>query len=85
MMVIGFGEVQFGRLGPITMYVVFRMLGYVLVPITPAPRRELGLKISRNEELLNIYRQTPHKLPHEASRIRRVLLGTAAQLCRNIA
>jgi hypothetical protein len=40
--------------------------------------RELGSEISRNEELLNIHRQTPHKLPHEVSRIRRVLLGNAA-------
>jgi hypothetical protein len=27
-----------------------------------------------------MYRQTPHKSPHEVSRTRRVLLGTAAQL-----
>jgi hypothetical protein len=31
---IGFGEL--GRLGRITLTVVFRMLGYVLVPTTPA-------------------------------------------------
>jgi hypothetical protein len=42
--------------------------------------RELGLQISRNGELVNIYRQTPQKSPHEDSRIRRVLHGTAAQL-----
>jgi hypothetical protein len=58
------------------------MLGYVFVPTTPAPR-VLGLEVSRNEELVNMYRQTPHKSPHEVSRIRRVLLGTAAQLYRN--
>jgi hypothetical protein len=46
-------------------------------------RRELSAEVSRNEELVNIYRQTPHKPPHEVSRIRWVLLGTAAQLCRN--
>jgi hypothetical protein len=39
--------------------------------------------ISRNEELVNIYRQTPYKSRHEVSRIRPVLLGTSAQLCRN--
>jgi hypothetical protein len=31
-------EVQLGRLGRITLAVVFVMLGYVLVPTTPAPR-----------------------------------------------
>jgi hypothetical protein len=50
---------------------------------TRGTRRELGSEISMNDELVNIYRQTPHKSPHEVSRIRRVLLGTAAQLCRN--
>jgi hypothetical protein len=50
---------------------------------TRCTRRELGSESSRNEELVNIYRQTPHKSPHEVSRIRWVLLGTAAQLCRN--
>jgi hypothetical protein len=50
---------------------------------TPGTRRELGSEISKNEELVNIYRQTPHKSPHEVSRIRRVLLGIAAQLCRS--
>jgi hypothetical protein len=33
---------------------------------------------------MTIYRQVPHKSPHEVSRTRRVLLGTAAQLYRNI-
>jgi hypothetical protein len=51
---------------------------------TRCTRRELGSEISRNEELVNIYRQTPHKSPQEVSRIRWVLLGSAAQLCRNI-
>jgi hypothetical protein len=51
---------------------------------TRGARRELGSEFSRNEELVNTYRQTPHKSPHEVSRIRCwVLLGTAAQLCRN--
>jgi hypothetical protein len=50
---------------------------------TRGTRRELGSEISRNEELVNTYQQPPHKSPHEVSRIRRVLLGTAAQLCRN--
>jgi hypothetical protein len=50
---------------------------------TRGTRRELGSKISGNEKLPNIYRQTSHKSPHEVSRIRRVLHGTAAQLCRN--
>jgi hypothetical protein len=50
---------------------------------TRGTRRELGSEIRRDEELANIYRQTPHKSPHEVSRIRRVLLGTSAQLCRN--
>jgi hypothetical protein len=45
--------------------------------------RELGWEVSRKEELVNIYRQTPRKSPREVSRIRWVLLGTAAQLCRN--
>jgi hypothetical protein len=31
-------------------------------------RRESGSEVSRNEELVNIYRQTPHKSPHEVSR-----------------
>jgi hypothetical protein len=31
-------EVQLDRLGRITLAVVFGMLGYVLVPTTPAPR-----------------------------------------------
>jgi hypothetical protein len=37
---IGFGEgeVQLGRQGRITLTVVFGMLGYVLVPTTPALR-----------------------------------------------
>jgi hypothetical protein len=43
---------------------------------TRGTRRELGSEVSRNdEELVNIYRQTPHKSPHEVSRIRWVLLG----------
>jgi hypothetical protein len=50
---------------------------------TRGTRRELGSEMSRNEELDNICRQTPHKSPHEVSRIRLVLLGTAAQLCWN--
>jgi hypothetical protein len=32
------GKVQLGRYKRITLTVVFGMLGYVLVPITPAPR-----------------------------------------------
>jgi hypothetical protein len=32
------GEVQLGRQGRITLTVVLGMLGYVLVPTTPAPR-----------------------------------------------
>jgi hypothetical protein len=52
------------------------MLGNVLVPTIPAPtrgtRRELGSEINENEDLINIYRQTPRKSPHEVSRIRRV-------------
>jgi hypothetical protein len=44
---------------------------------TRGTRRQLGSEISRNEKLANIYRQTPHKSPHEVSRIRRVLLCTA--------
>jgi hypothetical protein len=32
------GEVQLGRFGRITLTVVFGMLGYLLVPTTPAPR-----------------------------------------------
>jgi hypothetical protein len=50
---------------------------------TRGTRQELGLDVNRNEELVNIYRQTPHKSPNEVSRIRWVLLGTAAQLGRN--
>jgi hypothetical protein len=50
---------------------------------TRGTHRELGSEISRTEELVNMYRQAPHKSSHEASRIRRVLLGIAAQLCRN--
>jgi hypothetical protein len=50
---------------------------------TRGTRRELGSKISCNDELVNIYRQTPHKSPHEVSRILWVLLVTAAQLYRN--
>jgi hypothetical protein len=50
---------------------------------TRGTRRELGSEVSRNEELVNIYLQTPHKSPHEGSRIRWVLLGTTVQLCRN--
>jgi hypothetical protein len=46
-------------------------------------RRKLGSEVSRNEDLVNIYRQTPHQSPQEVSRIRWVLLGTAARLCRN--
>jgi hypothetical protein len=51
---------------------------------TRSTRQNLGLQFSRNEELVNMSRQIPHKSPHEVSRIRRVLLGAAAQLCRNI-
>jgi hypothetical protein len=51
---------------------------------TRGARPELGSKISRNKELVKMHRQNPHKSPHEVSRIRRVLLRTAAQLCRNI-
>jgi hypothetical protein len=65
------------------------MVGYVLVPPTPAPRvAHIGnwaCKSLRNNKLVNIYRQTPQKTPHEVSQIRRVLLGNAARLCRNIA
>jgi hypothetical protein len=50
---------------------------------TRGKRRELGSEVRRNDELEHIYRKTPHKSPHEVSRIRWVLLGTAAQLCRN--
>jgi hypothetical protein len=50
---------------------------------TRGTRRELGSEVSRNKELVNTYRQTPHKSPHEVSRIRWVLLGNAPQLCRN--
>jgi hypothetical protein len=50
---------------------------------TRGTRRELGSEVSRNEALVNPYRQTTHNSPHEGSRIRWVLLGTAAQLCRN--
>jgi hypothetical protein len=50
---------------------------------TRGTRRELGSEVSKNEELVNIYRQSLHKSPHEVSRIRWVLLGIAAQLCRN--
>jgi hypothetical protein len=45
--------------------------------------RELGSEVSRTEEMVNIYLQAPHKSPHEVSRIRLVLLGTAAKLCGN--
>jgi hypothetical protein len=51
--------------------------------LTRGTRRELGSEISRNEELVKIYQKKPHKSPDEVSRIRRVLLGTAAQLRRN--
>jgi hypothetical protein len=51
--------------------------------LTRRTRRELGSEISRSEELVNSYRKTLHKSPLEVSRIRRVLLGNAAQLCRN--
>jgi hypothetical protein len=50
---------------------------------TRGTRREFGSEIIWYEGLVNIYRQTPHKSPHEVSRIRRVLLGIPAQLCRN--
>jgi hypothetical protein len=50
---------------------------------TRGTRRELGSEVNKNEELVNIYRQTPHISPHEVSRIRWVLLGTAAELWRN--
>jgi hypothetical protein len=50
---------------------------------TRGTRRELGSEIIRNDESVKINRQTPHISPHEVSRIRRVLLGTAARLCRN--
>jgi hypothetical protein len=50
---------------------------------TRGTRRELGSEVSRTDKLVNTYRQNPHKSPHEVSRIRWVLLGTAAQLCRN--
>jgi hypothetical protein len=50
---------------------------------TRGTRRELGSEVSRNDELVNMYPQTTHKSPHEVSRIRWVLLGTAAQLCWN--
>jgi hypothetical protein len=50
---------------------------------TRGTRRELGSEVNRNEELVNIYRQTPHKSSQEVSRLRWVLLGTAAQRCRN--
>jgi hypothetical protein len=50
---------------------------------TRGTRRELGSEVNRNEVLVNIYRQTPHKSSQEVSRLRWVLLGTAAQLCRN--
>jgi hypothetical protein len=50
---------------------------------THTTRRQLGSEISRNEELVNIYRQTPHISPHEVNR--QVLVGTAAQHCRNTA
>jgi hypothetical protein len=45
---------------------------------TRGTRRELGSQVNRNEELVNTYRQTPHKSSQEVSRLRWVLLGTAA-------
>jgi hypothetical protein len=53
---------------------------------TRGTRWELGSEISRNEELVNRYRQTPHKLFDEVSHIRRMLSNpkhTAARLCQN--
>jgi hypothetical protein len=51
---------------------------------TRGTRRELGLEIIRNEELVNMCCQTPDSSPHWVSRIWRVLLGTTAKLCQNI-
>ena len=50
---------------------------------TRGTRRELGSEVNRNEDLVDMYRQTPYISSQEVSRLRRVLLGTAAQLCRN--
>jgi hypothetical protein len=36
---------------------------------TRGTRRELGLEVSINEEFVNMHRQTPHRSPHEVSRI----------------
>jgi hypothetical protein len=66
--------------------VVIGMLGYVLVScayhtrLTHGTRRKLGSEMSRIWQT-HIYRQALHKSPHEVSRIRRLLLGTVAQLC----
>jgi hypothetical protein len=50
---------------------------------TRGTRQEVGSEVDRNEEFINIYRQTPHKSSQEVSRLRWALLGTTAQLCRN--
>ena len=50
---------------------------------TRGTRRELGSEVNRNEELVDIYRQTPHTSSNEVSRLGWVLLGIAAQQCRN--
>jgi hypothetical protein len=50
---------------------------------TRGTRRELGSGIIRNESLVDEYRQTSHKPTYDVSRIRRTLLGIAAQLSRN--
>jgi hypothetical protein len=85
---LGRGEVHLGRLGRITLTVGGVWNAWVRAYAdqtrpTRGTRWESSLLISGNEELVNSYGQAPHKSAHEVSRIRRVLLGTAAQLCRN--
>jgi hypothetical protein len=69
-------------------YVVFGMLDWSICSchhIRPlrGSRGDLTLQNGRSEEWANMYRHAPHKSPHDVSSIRRVLLGTAAQFCRN--
>jgi hypothetical protein len=81
------GEIQLGRLGRITLTMCLECLVCDCANHTRptrGTRRELGLKNSSNKELVNICQYISDKSHHEVSRIRRVLLVTAAQLCRNI-
>jgi hypothetical protein len=62
------GKVRYGRLGLILLTMEFGMLGYVLLPTTPAPRvahvGKWGCTSQNSEEFGQDLSKPPHESPH---------------------